>query len=125
MKSDLNEVFNYMFNSKTLTPSQSSGIITLFHKKGDKSMLENWRPITLLCVDYKLFTKILVQRMKPLLSKFISKEQFCGVPGKSIINCNIMLRDILFYAIENDIELALVNLDFKQAFDKVDVNFIF
>ena len=29
------------------------------------------------------------------------------------------------YAIENDLELALVNLAFQQAFDKVDVKFIF
>ena len=125
IKQDLTKVMNYMLIACKLSKSQSSGIVTLFHKNGDKSILKNWRPITLLCVDYKIFTKILVARIRPLLKKFISEEQFCGIPGKSIINCNILLRDVLFYAIENDLELALVNLDFQQAFDKVDVNFIF
>ena len=125
IKYDLINIMNALINLQNLTTSQSSGIVTLFHKGGDKTLLENWRPITLLCVDYKIFTKILVSRIKPLLSKFISKEQFCSVPGKSIINCNILIRDILYYVIENDLEFAMVNLDFKQAFDKVDVRFIF
>ena len=37
----------------------------------------------------------------------------------------MLIRDILYYVVENDLEFAMVNLDFKQAFDKVDVNFIF
>ena len=60
-----------------------------------------------------------------MLNKFISPEQYCSVPGKSIINCNMLMRDILYYVIENDMEVAVVNLDFQQAFDKVDVKFIF
>ena len=125
IKIELTIIMNALLNIQKLTASQSLGIVTLFHKGGDRTLLENWRPITLLCVDYKIFTKILVRRIKPLLGRFISKEQFCSVPGKSIINCNILIRDILYYVVENDLEFAMVNLDFKQAFDKVDVRFIF
>ena len=125
IKDDLTNVMNALINLKRLTASQSTGIVTLFHKGGDKTLLENWRPITLLCVDYKIFTKIIVNRIKPLLSKFISNEQFCSVPGRSIVHCNMLIRDILYYVVENDMEFAMVNLDFKQAFDKVDVRFIF
>ena len=88
IKKDVTEVMNFMLHSNMLSKSQSSGIVTLFHKNGDKSILKNWSPITLLCVDYKIFTKILVTRIKPILKKIISKEQFCGIPGKSIISCN-------------------------------------
>ena len=125
IKEDFTTIMNYMLSASKLSKTQSSGIVTLFHKNGDKAVLQNWRPITLLCVDYKIFTKILVARIRPVLKKIISEEQFCGVPGKSIINCNMLIRDILYYAIENDMEVALVNLDFQQAFDRVDVNFIF
>ena len=32
-------------------------IITLILKKGDPNKLEYWRPISLLCLDYKILTK--------------------------------------------------------------------
>ena len=114
-----------MLLNNSLSPSQRNGIVTLVHKGGDKCLLENWRPITLLCVDYKIFTRIIVARIKPLLCKFISVEQHCGVEGRSIIDCNIMLRDLLTYVTDRNMEFGMVNLDFKQAFDCVDVTFIF
>ena len=125
VKYDLIDVLNAMLDLKSLSKSQKLGIVTLFHKSGEKFYLKNWRPITLLNVDYKIFTKLLISRLKPLLHKFISPEQYCSVPGKSIINCNILLRDILYYVVENDMEVALVNLDFLQAFNIVNVKFNF
>ena len=78
-----------MLSNSIMSSSQKNGIVTLHHKGGDKLLLENWRPITLLCVDYKIFTRVIVTRIKPLLLKIISDEQYCGVEGKSIVDCNI------------------------------------
>ena len=125
LKLDLLEIFNFMLRENLLSKSQKNGIIILFYKHGDKSNLSNWRPITLLCVDYKIFTKIIVNRIKPLLAKFISPEQFCSVPGRNILNCNILLRDLLNYVTEKNEQMALISLDFKQAFDRVNIEFVF
>ena len=125
IKYELVEVLNYMLTEHLLSKSQKNGIITLFYKNGDKFVLKNWRPITLLCVDYKIFTKIIVNRLKPLLVKFISPEQFCSVSGRNILNCNIILRDLLNYVTEKNEQMALISLDFKQAFDRVNINFVF
>jgi len=35
------------------------GLITVIYKSGDRSEPTNYRPITLLCTDYRLFTKVL------------------------------------------------------------------
>jgi len=39
--------------------SITRGVISLLHKGGDRAKLKNWRPITLLNVSYKLYTKAL------------------------------------------------------------------
>ena len=48
IKFELVEVFNFMLKEHLLSNTQKNGIITLFYKNGDKSVLRNWRPITLL-----------------------------------------------------------------------------
>ena len=37
-----------------LAPTQKKGVISLIYKSGKKELLKNWRPITLLCADYKI-----------------------------------------------------------------------
>ena len=40
-----------------LTDTQSHGILSLIFKSGDETYLNNWRPLTLLNVDYKIIAE--------------------------------------------------------------------
>ena len=52
------ESFNYAFQQGSLSISQREGIISLISKKNKNvEYLTNWRPVTLLNVDYKIATK--------------------------------------------------------------------
>ena len=87
-------------------------------------LVENWRPISLLNVDYKICAKVLANRMRLVMDKVISAEQYCGVNGRSIINCNNVIRDIVYYSTETQSNVALLNLDWSKAFDRVDTKFL-
>ena len=67
----------------------------------------------------------MANRLKNVLHKVVSKEQFCSVEGRSIVKCNTLIRDIVYYINENDLECALINLDWSKAFDRVDLSFMF
>lgn len=41
----------------------------------EKHFMKNWRPITLLCVDFKLASSYIANRLKPILHKIISQTQ--------------------------------------------------
>ena len=57
--------FNYSFVKGELSISQRQGIIRLIPKKNKNlSLLKNWRPISLLNVDYKIATKALALRLR-------------------------------------------------------------
>ena len=60
---------NSAYQNGELSISQRRGVISLIQKK-DSSLLklEDWRPITLLNVDYKIASKAIAKRIEPLLS---------------------------------------------------------
>ena len=80
---DLVEVLNYGFQHGQLSVYQRRGLLSLILKKGERD-LRNWRPISLLCVDYKIDTKALAARLQKVLSSVLHEDQTCGVPGRSI-----------------------------------------
>ena len=58
--------------------SQRTGIVTVLNEKGkDPDFIENYKPISLSNLDYKLYTKLLATRLKNILPKNINQEQ-CG-----------------------------------------------
>ena len=66
------------FDIGKLTTSQRKAIIVLLFKGGDSKLLSSFRPISLICVDTKVISKIIANRLKPLMKQCISKEQYCG-----------------------------------------------
>ena len=125
IKNDFIEVVRYVLEHERLSTSQYEGTIKLGPKGGDPELIQNWRPISLLNVDYKIISKTLSDRLKQVMGKIISKEQYCGIPDRSIIHCNNTMRDIINYVRDNDLQAGLLNLDWSKAFDRVNLSFLF
>lgn len=104
--------------------SQYQGIITLIKKIDDAKDLRNWRPISLLCVNYKIISKLLAKRMQLVLGKIIDGNQYCSVPGRSIAQCNMLIRDIMFYVNSSDKLAVFLKLDLYKVFDLVNIIFL-
>ena len=82
-------------------------------------MLKNWRPVSLLCSDYKILTKTLSFRLRNVLSSIIDKDQSCSVPGRQIYDNISLLRDSIQFANEQNSPLGIVALDQEKPFDRV------
>ena len=59
IKNEISQVFKNNINGLMLGENQRKAIITLIPKDGDLSILKSWRPISLLCCDVKIVSKIL------------------------------------------------------------------
>ena len=117
------QIIKNIIHGTLLSNSQSKAIITLLPKGGDLKQLKSWRPISLICCDVKIVSKILANRIKPLMTSIISSNQFC-VNGRTITDCNNELRDIIYYYGENKSTGAIINLDWEKAFDRVNWVFL-
>ena len=86
--------------------------------------LKNWRPISLLNADYKVCTKVLANRLHKVISHVLSKDQTCGVPGRSIFENLMLIRDTISYIQHKQLSDAIISLDQEKAFDRVNHSFL-
>ena len=101
-----------------LPDSCLEGIISVLYKKGAKDDPRNYRPISLLNCDYKIFTRILTQRMNTAVLQFVSPQQ-TGFVQNSFIAENLMLLKLLQAKVEDEDEEAIfLFLDMEKAFDR-------
>ncbi|KAI3368386.1 hypothetical protein L3Q82_008089 [Scortum barcoo] len=92
---DLLEVFNDCLERGRLPLSCRRAVITLLPKKGDLQELKNWRPVSLLCTDYKIMSKVLASRLREVMASIIHPDQTYCVPGRLISDNVTLIRDIL------------------------------
>jgi hypothetical protein len=69
------EMLNESLVSGQLPESMKISIITLIYKKKSREDIRNYRPISLLCADYKIISKLLAERMKTVLPSVINEDQ--------------------------------------------------
>ena len=117
-------VYDECLSIGSLSLTQTTGIVRLLYKKGDRSDLRNWRPISLLTADYKILAKALVSRLSKFLPSIVHEDQSCVVPGRSIRDSNRVLQDVVDYCDAHDLPAGLVSLDQEKAFDRVDWSFL-
>ena len=68
-------VLNSCFDAGLLSSSQCRGVISLSFKKGDRLDSRNWRPISLLNVDYKLAARVLAGRLLKVIHLAVADDQ--------------------------------------------------
>ena len=112
-----------------LTPKTEPGVVP---------RVDQLRPITLLCTDYKLLTMILSNRLIKVMGEIILSGQLCSVQGKNIhfgthnlLSAMIYLEERVIYAEEEfgyTSERAgggvLLSYDLFKAYDRVCVKYL-
>ncbi len=82
--------------SRGLLPlSCRRAILTLLPKKGDLQEIKNWRPVALLCTDYKMLSKVLALRLRKVMEHIIHVDQTYCIPHRLISDNIFLVRDFL------------------------------
>ena len=100
-------------------------MIKLIEKKYiDKRYIKNWRPTSLLKVDYKIMSKALAIRLKETLPDLISCQQNAYVKNRLIREGVRPLSDILEISNVFNLRGYIVTIDIEKGFDSLSHSFL-
>ena len=118
--SAITTLFNKCLQWEKIPEAWENAEITLLHKKGDITKLENYRPISLLSTLYKLFMKIITKRNTNKFDFYQQVEQAGFRSGFSTNDHLQVIRTLIEKCNEYKIGIVLIFIDFEKAFDSVE-----
>jgi hypothetical protein len=122
----LNSVWDF-FKRNHFLREQNHTFIVLVPKHIGAQSVSHFRPISLCNIIYKIISKILANRFKLHLHKFISPYQSAFVPSRNIQDNSIMAHEVL-HSLKNKKGrggLMAVKIDMEKAFDRMEWSFLF
>ena len=126
LKVKVTNAINCCFEKGQLSTPLRQSIITCIPKGNkDRKFIKNWRPISLLCVTYKLASAAMAERIKPFLEKIISRNQTGFITGRYIGESTRLIYDLMHHTRANKIPGLLMTIDFEKAFDSVSWSFLY
>lgn len=93
-------------------------------KSGNRSKVENYRPISILCAISKVLERIMFNRLHAHVKGHISEFQHGFVPGKSVQSNLLEYLNFIVQSISDGGQIDTVFTDFSKAFDRVSHNLL-
>ena len=117
-------LFNLSFSQGQIPSEWKLANIVPIHKKGDKTKVENYRPISLTSLIMKIFEKCIRDELLNLCKHLIHPSQHGFLPNKSCTTQLIPFIDSLACCLNNRNKIDVVYFDFAKAFDSVSHDII-
>lgn len=124
VKGDLNNMFRDFWHGQLDIKRINYGVITLVPKLKEANTIKQYRPICLLNVDYKCFTKVLTNRLVPIAKRVVSKNQTGFIKGRNILEGVVVLHEVLHELHKSKSRGLVLKIDFEKAYDRVRWDFL-
>jgi len=109
------EEFPYLWKTSKIIP---------VHKKNDKNLIENYRPITIINNFSKCFERVLHSALYFPMKNLIDTRQHGFMKGRSTTSNLITITEYISDAMNANSQVDVIYTDFSKAFDRLDHNIL-
>ena len=127
LKAEITVAVLEFFRSGAMPDSVNDTTIVLILKIPFPKELKDFRPISLCNVIYKIVSKCLVNRLRPMLAELISENQSAFVPGRLISDNSIIVFECIHHILslkQNRPAACAYKLYLSKAYDRVNWDFL-
>ena len=117
----LTRLFNLSLSTAKVPSNWKKANVIPIHKKDEKNLTNNYRPISLLSVVSKLLERVVFKHVFNFLNEheLLTKFQSGFIPGDSTVNQLAFLYHTFCKAIDHKKDVRIVFCDISKAFDRV------
>ena len=119
IKGDLMNMFHDLHKGDLLLFSLHFGVITLLPKTQEASKIQQYRPICLLNVSFKIFTKVATTQINSVANHIVSPSQTAFMRGRNILEGVMILHETIHELHRKNLSGVIFKIDFEKAYDKV------
>jgi len=94
--------------------------VSLFYKKGDPTLVANYRPISSMNTDCKMFTNLINSCLAPWAVAKLHEDQKGFVPGRQMYEHTRLAAEVAHLCDSSGTRGFIVGLDQAKAYDRVD-----
>src|SRR3954463_4940048 len=100
------------------------GNIILLPKVNNAERIQQYRPICLLNVSFKIFTKVATIRLNSVANHVVKPTQTAFMQGRNIMDGVVVLHETVHEMHTKKLNEAIFKIDFEKAYDKVKWSFL-
>ena len=120
LKLPLHEMYCQAVDEGQLNPTGRHGIINLIPKKNhDNLEVKNWRGISILNYDYKIWSKVIANRLEEV-TDMIGKDQTGFIKGRSLFTNIRKTMEVISHLNGTNSPGIVVIIDFEKCFDRIE-----
>ncbi|KAL4282863.1 hypothetical protein GQ457_16G008650 [Hibiscus cannabinus] len=112
------------WEGKDWDTSLNHSFIALVSKIDAPVCMDDFRPVSLVRVVYKILSKILTDRLSQCMEEIISGNQFAFTKGRQILDCIQVANKVLDHVKSQKLEAVVFKIDFRRAYETVSWGFV-
>ena len=124
IKGDLLPMFHDLFSGQLQLFHVNFETITLLPKKTKAVRIEQFRPICLRNVSFKIFTKVGTNRLTQIAHYVVQHSQTVFMLDRNILEGVVVLHETLHEIHMKKLDRVVFKVDFEKAYDKVKWPFL-
>ncbi|GJU48131.1 RNA-directed DNA polymerase, eukaryota, reverse transcriptase zinc-binding domain protein [Tanacetum coccineum] len=124
MKNDIFDFVQEFVTSGNILIRCNSSFITLIPKVTSLILCKDYRPISLIGLQYKIIAKLLANRIAKVIEGVISVEQSAFIKGRQILDGPLVVNEVIEWYKKRKKKGLVFKVDFDKAYDSVSWDYI-
>jgi hypothetical protein len=117
IKKDLMALMKGFVKGNIMIDRLNFAMIILIPKEEDARTLKKYRPISLINYNFKIFSKVLNNRIEALCGRLLAPNQTAFVRGRFILESIVSAHEIIHDAVKKKQKGMILKLDYEKIYD--------